>query len=436
MKSSLPILLLLTATASAEPRKLTLASAIDLTMQKSPDLAQAQAHVDENRARAERPSRMRLPSLNVNAIGNYYTEPYVLAFGSLGNFTLHKQQTSLTNVQLLQPLTGLAYLSELVGATDHLAKAASADYDKARLDAAYGTASAYVKVLEARAGADVAHRSVADIEAELEQAQKQRAADTLTNIDVLRLQSAKASADQAAVTADTKVQQALAQLVVQIGLHDGEAIEISDDLPPTPPAMTMSVDQAIARGVQARPELLSAREVVEGDRDLVTAKKEEYLPNVNALATWTHTTGLEPFQPANEEYVGLQVQWKVWDWGAIWSDVKEAQAQQRRAQIAVDALGDRVRVEIRGKWLDAKAGFDNLASAQTQLQAAEEAYRLQHVKYVNGASTTTDVIDSETDVAKARLQSSIARYDYYLALVALARSVGDLPNPTGGAPAH
>jgi len=180
MKSSLPILLLLTATASAEPRKLTLASAIELTMQKSPDLAQAQASVDAVKAKTEQSSRKMLPSLNVSAVGNYYTEPYVLAFGSLGNFTLHKQATSFTNVQLLQPLTGLAYLSELVGAGDHEEKAAAADYDRARLDAAYATATAYVKVLEARASADVAHRAVADIQSELEQAQKQRAADTAT----------------------------------------------------------------------------------------------------------------------------------------------------------------------------------------------------------------------------------------------------------------
>jgi outer membrane protein TolC len=425
---SLPILLLLAATASAEPRKLTFASAIELTMQKNGDLAAAQADVDAAKARVQQSSRKMLPSLNVNAIGNYYTEPYVLAFGMLGNFTLHKQETSFTNVQLIQPLTGLAYLSELVGAADHSEAAARADYDRARLDAAYGTAGAYLHLLEARAGADVAHRSVADIQAELDQANKLRAADTLTNIDVLRLQSAKAAADQAAVRADTQVQQALAGLAVQIGLHDGEAVDISDDLPPTPPPLALSIDQAIERGIQTRPELRSAREKIASAGDVITSKKEEYLPSVNALADWTHTTGLEPFQPKNEEYVGLQVQWKVWDWGSVYGEVKEAQANQKRAQLVAGTLADHVRLDVRTRWLDAKAGFDNLASAQTQLQTAEEAYRLQHVKFENGAATTTDLLDAETDVARARLQSSLARYDYYLALVALARSVGDVPS--------
>ena len=72
--------------------------------------------------------------------------------------------------------------------------------------------------------------------------------------------------------------------------------------------------------------------------------------------------------------------------------------------------------------------FKNLATSQTQLQSAEEAYRLQKVKFENGAATTTDVLDAESDVARARLQSALARYDYYLALIGLARSVGDIPS--------
>ena len=84
---------------------------------------------------------------------------------------------------------------------------------------------------------------------------------------------------------------------------------------------------------------------------------------------------------------------------------------------------------MRERWLDAKVKYDSLAVAAVQQQAAEEAYRLQKVKLDNAAATTTDVIDAETDVARARLALADARYDYYLALVGLARAVGDLPNP-------
>ena len=427
MKSSIAILLALAASAHAEPRKLTLAGAIDLALTKNPDIAVA----DQNRIAAhDRESSVRskrLPSLGVNAALNEYTKPFELLFGGQP-FTLHKQTTSFTTVAVTQPLTGFAYLSELVGAATHDSAAATAEYNRARLDAAYSTADAYVRALEAHASAEVSARLVQDIDSDLQRAQKLREADTLTNIDVLRLQSAKAAAEQTAVRTDTSSTSSLAKLAVTIGLHDGDIVDVTDDLPPEPPVLAMPLDQAIARAMSTRPELRAAAERIAASANVATSKWEQYVPNINAVGAWQHTTGLEPFQPSNEEYIGLQVQWRVWDWGGIRDEYKEAKAHENAARISADALADHVKLEVRTRWLDAQAGYKNLASAQVQLQSAEEAYRLQKVKFETGVATTTDVLDSESDAARARLQSALARYDYYLTLIGLARAVGDIPS--------
>ena len=94
-----------------------------------------------------------------------------------------------------------------------------------------------------------------------------------------------------------------------------------------------------------------------------------------------------------------------------------------------NGLVEQVKLDVRRRWLETKTQFDSLAVAEQQQQTAEEAYRLQKVKLDNAAATTTDVLDAETDVARARIGIATARYDYYLALVGLARSVGDLPEP-------
>jgi outer membrane protein TolC len=421
------ILLALTSAAHAEGRKLTLAGAIDLALTKNPDIAVAA----ENRSAASsRESSFRAKrwfSIGVNAALNEYTEPFALDFAGMP-FVIHAQGTTVTNVVLTQPLTGFAYLSELVGAASHDTAAAGAEYDRARLDAAYTTADAYVRALEAHASAEVSARLVSDIDADLKRAETLRAADTLTNVDVLRLQSAKAAAEQTSVRSDTSQTSSLAKLAVTIGLHDGDVVEITDDLPAQPPALAMTLDAAINRAISARPELRAARERIAASKNISTSKWEQYVPAINGIAAWQHTTGLEPFQPANEEYIGLQVQWKVWDWGSIRDDYKEAVAHENAAKVSAVSLADHVRLEVRTRWLEAQAGFKNVATSQTQLQSAEEAYRLQKVKYENGVATTTDVLDAESDVARARLQSALARYDYYLALIGLARSVGDIPS--------
>jgi len=417
------------ADAPAESQKLTFQGAIQIALGQNWEVGAAKENIAAKDADAASQRAKRWVALNVNSAVDRYREPYQLAFGSLGSFTLHEAWTTTTVVALNQPLTGLAYLTELVDAKERDVRVAKNDYDKTRLDIAYKTAEAYLNVLKARAAADVAHQSVTDIQSELDRANQLRQAETYTDIDVLRLKSSKAAADQVALRADTAIQASLSHLTVQIGMKDGSGVDITDDLPPQPPALAMSVEQAQQRALSTRPELASSKERVESAKSLDSAAKMTYLPDIRAVAAWNHFTGVQPFEPEDEEYVGLTANWNVWNWGSTQDQINQVKHQLKAARIADDALPDLIKAEVRERWLDAKVKYDSLAVAQTQQQTAEEAYRLQKVKLDNAAATTTDVIDAETDVARARLSLANARYDYYLALVALARSIGDLPNP-------
>jgi len=419
--------LLASASARAEaPRQVSFKEAIDLSLGKHPDVLLAAESVAGADERVAATAARRYPGLHVNTRANLYTEAYELPFGDQV-FTLHQRETTTTSVTISQPLTGLAYLSELVGAARHDAKVSRGEYERTRLETAYRTAEAYIRVLKDRVGATVAHRLVTSLQSELDRAILFRQADTNTDVDVLRFRSAKAAADQTALRADSSATSDLAALVVQLGLHDGTSIDIIDDLPATPPPLTITLDQALERAIAARPELRTARERIAAADAAKRSARAAYFPDIRAVATWDHTTGVQPFAEANAEFVGLTLSWNVWDWGTTHHNVLEAGHAKSRANIQAEALIDHVRLEVRQRWLEAKTAFDSIAVTETQLKASEEANRLQKVRFDNAAATTTDVLDSESEVSRARLAFALARYDYYLALVALARSIGDLP---------
>ncbi|CAN5579261.1 TolC family protein [soil metagenome] len=416
------------ADAPAANPNLTFQGAIELSLGRNPEVVAAREAVNGADAKTAEQKAKRWVGLNVNAALDRYREAYALDFAG-SPVVLHEALTTTTVVSLNQPLTGLLYLSALVGAAEHDASSTREDLDRVKLDTAYKTADAYVRVLEARATAIVAHQTVQDIQGGLDRANQLRQADTYTDIDVLRFKSAKAAADQTALRADTAAQTSLASLTVQLGLPDGAPIAIADDLPPTPPQLAMSLEQAQARALGARPELKAAHEKIASFDEQRAAAKWRYFPDIRAVAAWQHFTGVQPFQPANEEYVGLTAAWNVWDWGATHDAVLQAESSKTRAEIMTIGLVEQVKLDVRRRWLETRTQFDSLAVAEQQQQTAEEAYRLQKVKLDNAAATTTDVLDAETDVARARLAFATARYDYYLALVGLARSVGDLPKP-------
>ncbi len=206
-------------------------------------------------------------------------------------------------------------------------------------------------------------------------------------------------------------------------------VELADDLPAPPPPLAISIEQAQARAIASRPELRAIEERIAAADASRVAARETYVPDVRAGATWIHMTGTQPFQPEDAYYLGLTASWNVWDWGATHAKVVAAEHEQTQATLESHALAEHVRLDVRSRWLDAKAAYDNLASAQTQVTAAEEAMRLQRVRFDAGAATVTDVLDAQTEVARGRLQAADARYDYYLGVVALARAMGDLPKP-------
>jgi OMF family outer membrane factor len=418
--------LLAAASASAEPQKLTFQQAIDMSLKDNPDIAIAKEAINGAEARIDEQKGHRIAQLNVNANADLYTEPYQLPFGT-EVFTLHKQFIWNSTVQLSQPLTGLGYLTELVDAAKNETDAVKQDYQRTRLDTAYKTADAYIRVLEARAAAEVAHQSVADTTQLLTRAEELKAADTYTAVDVLRFKTAKAAADQAALRADTAILTTLANLTVQLGLHDGAPIDITDDLPVQAPKLVYSLEAAQKRALDTRPELAAAALRIKAAEEQKTAAKYKYAPDVRLTAQWLHTYGVDPFQPKNEEWLGLTANWAVWDWGSTHAQVKQAESAKTRAELQQGALVDQVKLDMRRRYLEAKTQFDSIAVAQTQQDSAQAAYDLQKTRLENGVATTTDVLDSETELAKAKLQLANARYDYYLALVALARSVGDLP---------
>jgi outer membrane protein TolC len=416
------------------PRKITFEDAVSIAVHEAPAVAVAgeKAGVAEEKQRHDHAHR--LPTLSVHDDMHQWTKAYEIPFGGT-TFKVYDALTNTVSVSLSVPVTGQLYLNELLDGRELDTDAAHRDVEVAQLDAASKAAEAYVHVLAKRAAADVAHKTVTQIEGQLERAQKLRAADTYNDIDVLRFKSAKAAADRAALKADTDASTALAAFTVTLGLRDGDPIDVVDDLPSQMPPMAMTIAQAQDRALSSRPEVHASRDRLEAAHHYERASYAGYVPDVRAEAVYLHNTGFYPFQPDNAGFLGVTLQWNVWDWGASASQVAQAKHDEQAIKILDDEVSNNVRLDVRTRWLNAKAAFDGLASADTQQQAAEEAYRLQNVRFEASAATTTDVLDAETDVARARLAAADARYDYLLALIAMSRAVGDLPATTAvGAP--
>ena len=147
------------------------------------------------------------------------------------------------------------------------------------------------------------------------------------------------------------------------------------------------------------------------------------IPNIAAIDLSARRAGA--FQPADAAFAGATLSWDVFEWGRT-LDALRKRRRERNRRLALDATDARIAFDIARGRLDLDAAYEMLAVGAS-ICAAEEAHRIQSVRYEQGDATTTDVLDAETELARARLADASARYDYYIAIVSLARAEGRLP---------
>jgi outer membrane protein len=423
-------------------RRMTLPEVVAYGLAHSPELAQSQKGVDSARADLRSTKARRLFSVRIDSTLTYWDKELDFAVDlppgvpEMEPTVIRERLTTATSATAVLPLVSQIQIGAAIAAGRHGTSAVEEDHAARRLQVAAGAAGAYLGVLLARATSDIASSRARLVSAQLERSRVLMQGGVLGRVDVMRLEAALAGARRDEITAASEAASAEDALAVAIGLPEGTRVETVDDLPEQPAAPPLDPAQAVVAASRRRPELRAARERAAQARSGASVQKSGLLPSLNAVGTLQHNTGNGPFAAENAWFVGLNLSWTVWDWLSTWNSYRAADYRADQADLAAARLGDQLRLDVRRRAREARAAFDSLAVARAGLTASEEAFRIQEVRFREGATTTTELLSAETELASARFGYATARHSYYLTLSALAQATGQLPDallPSTGA---
>jgi outer membrane protein len=428
--------------AAQAPRRMTFQQAVTNALETGPEVQIATAGVEAGQARVNAAAAQRFPVLRLEGNIQYWNkaldvvfvpatpDPSMPPMGGTPALRVRDRVTSSVSVTLAQPISGLFVLHQLVNLEQAGVDVAKSERVRARLDTAQRASEAYLRLLQAQALAEVAAKSVSQMEAQVTRAQVLEKSGVMGQVDVLRLVSARDAAKGIQVQSRAGADIARAALVLALNLPPGTPVEVVDDFADPPPPLQYSEAQVTEMALKERPEMAAANQRAEQARGGRGVAKAALLPNVMGLLNYQHVEGQGPFQPKNAWFVGGTLSWDLWDWGKNWNGVKEADAKARQAEIAARSQRDQLAFDARRRVQEARAAYESVGLSRSSLAASEEAYRIQTVRYQQGAATTTDVLDAELGVLRARTDYSRSRFDYYLAQAAVARAAGQLPGET------
>lgn len=323
----------------------------------------------------------------------------------------------------------LLRINQNYSAATNSQEAARLDVETARAKSAADGKVAFYSWLRARGAVTVAEQALGDQQTHLKDANNQFAVGNASKADVLRAETAVASAELQVVQSKNLADLTEKQIRVAMHAKDEEPIAPGESLAGTMPTVQGNPQSLEAEAVASRLEVKSVDANAAAAREQAKVTKAGYWPVVSAFADATYAN------PNSRIFPQTATWFPTWDLGAqaTWSpnDVlttraNGADAESRAAQLEAQkgTIRDGIAIEVLQAWQKVNEADAALSSTKRELASATEAYRVARELFNNGRATSTTLTDSETELTRARLDALNASVDARVARVQLDHALG------------
>ena len=284
-------------------------------------------------------------------------------------------------------------------------------------------------VLLDRALIGVQEESVRLLQSQLQDQQNRFEAGTVPRFNVLQAQVALSNQLPQLITARNNYTISQLQLAKTLGLDfdprrgDRPPLDAVGELVYVP--REIPVTQAILLAKENRPFLKQQKATVLSNESQVAVARSGYFPQINALAgTEMRSSFLtDNIREARSGYIfGANGTWAVWDWGATFGRVKQAQAVLEQSKVTLDDDVRQVELEVQQAYANILQGRELVKATEKSVEQAAEALRLASARLDAGAGTQLEVLDARTQLTTAQSNRLQALYTYNAAVAEFDRA--------------
>jgi outer membrane protein TolC len=309
-----------------------------------------------------------------------------------------------------------------IRAESHQLSAVRHAYRSARELVVLVAANLYLEGLAAGARATTARAQLETAQALQTQAEDLRRSGIVAGIDVVRAEVRVSTDRQRATAARADFEKAKLQLARVMGLPIGQAITLSDQIPPVP-VPEMTVEQALERAYKERPDYLAAKERFEAAESSRRAALSEHLPSVAVSADYG-AIGLTAASALSTFAVTGTVSIPIFDGGKTRGHVIQATVDRNNRRNELDDMKAQIYYEVRSAFLDLEATSEELQAATRGRDLSGQQLTQARDRFAAGVANNIEVIQAQEAVALANEQYIDAVFGYNLAKAVLGRALG------------
>ena len=283
--------------------------------------------------------------------------------------------------------------------------------------------NAYLQIIADSARITATQAQIDSDNAVYTNASRRHDAGTAIGIDVLRAQVELKQRQQQLVSVTNQFEKDKLTLGRVMGLPPGQDFSVTDPSSPVP-LEAISLKEALDRAYEHRPDLLAAKARVTAAQFTLRSAKAERYPTATANGYYGDQ-GLRLFTNSHGVFnVTGSVQFNIFDSGRIKSDILQNDAELRNRHNEFENLRGQVDFEVRSALLDLRSANDQVDVAKSNMQLANETLKQSRDRFTAGVTNTVEVVQAQQAVADADENLISAQFQYNLAKVELARSLG------------
>jgi outer membrane protein TolC len=287
----------------------------------------------------------------------------------------------------------------------------------------------YYDWLRARARVVIAEKSLERTRSRLSEATTAYELGTITKADLLRLEALVASTEQMLLETRSFSESTQRQLALIMADPDGAEYTVGEDVSAPRPEVSGTLAELTQHALINRIELKAMNEVRRSLRHASSAASAGAWPRLDAFGEATYANPNQRYFPPASDWnpswtVGAALTFGLSDAFTSAASARELDASGRAGAAQQRALEDGIRQEIMMYYLSRARAKGALEASRRGLVASEEGYRVATDLYQLGRSTTSDVIDAETDLLGARLAELNARIEIRILDARLRHAAG------------
>jgi outer membrane protein len=314
--------------------------------------------------------------------------------------------------------------------TDSLIREAEANYEAEKQALIERVAKRYFAVLAANDNLKFVQSAKKAFKRQLKEAQLRFEAGLIAVTDV---EEARAGYDLAVadeISAQNELDNAIESLREITGSYHRVLAVLKKNMPLLKPE-PYDIDTWTETALEQNPQIIAAQHAIENARQEIDKQRAANSPTVDFVAEHSYDDiirGDRNFynnrDRAFRNSVGVQLNYQLYEGGAIRSRIREAKRRHDQALGKLERQRRRVQLQIRQAFLSLVSNLSKVKALKQAVKSNETALKAIQTGFELGTRTSVDVMNAQHDLLRAQRNHSNARYDYVVTTLQFKQASG------------